>query len=329
MHVAVTGAAGYIGSRLVDQLSATYPDWSVTALDNFYAGELREIGDVVVENVDVRDRDRLDAALAGADVVIHLAAISGVDDCESNPDAAYEVNVQGTENVAWFCRRTGAGMIFPYSMAILGDPERFPITVDLPRRPVNWYGRTKYLNELAVEAMAADAFPAHLLLKSNLYGSHVVDGRVVSKGTVINYFVDRALAGDTLTVYEPGTQARNFLHVKDAVDAYLRSVEALAEDLEGDETGATAYEIAGEESPSVMAVAELVRELAAEERGIDVPVELVENPRADETSVSDFAVDTSRARAELGWTPERTIAGTVRELLCEEAAPLADDAGST
>ncbi len=64
-----------------------------------------------------------------------LAAISGVDNCEENQDLAYRVNVEGTNNVAWFCRKTGAGSIFPSSMAVLGDLQDFPITVDHPRDP--------------------------------------------------------------------------------------------------------------------------------------------------------------------------------------------------
>src|SRR5699024_9666687 len=113
------------------------------ALDNFYLGDVRSIGDVSVEHVDVRNRDRLEHALDGADIVMHLAALSGVPDCENRKDLAYEVNVQGTENVAWYCRKTGTGLVFPFSMATIGDPVEFPITVDHPRDPLNWYGRSK------------------------------------------------------------------------------------------------------------------------------------------------------------------------------------------
>jgi len=314
VHVAVTGAAGYIGSRVVHDLQAEHPDWEITALDNYYLGQVRSIGDVDVEHVDVRNRDRLEDALAGADIVMHLAALSGVDDCEANQDLAYEVNVQGTSNVAWFCRKTGAALVFPFSMAVLGDPETFPITVDLPRDPMNWYGRTKLLGERAIETYADGAFPAHCYLKSNLYGEHEVDGRRVSKGTVINFFVSRALAGEPLTVYEPGSQARNYVHVADVARAYVRSAERLVEALSAGETGVEKYEIASDEDPGVMAVAETVQRIAREEADLDPTVELTENPRGNETLVERFPVDTTRAREELGWTTERTVESTVREL---------------
>ena len=313
--IAITGAAGYIGSRVVADITNTHPDWEVRGFDNFYVGALREVAGIDITHLDVRDRSRLEDALSGADVVMHLAAVSGVDDCASNPDLAYEVNVQGTANVAWWCRKDGAGLVFPFSVGVIGDPREYPITVSHPRDPLNWYTRTKLLNERAIETLAEGAFPAHLFMKGNLYGHHDVDGREISKSTVINFFLDRALAGDPLTVYEPGTQSRNYVHVKDVAEAYVRSAERLVESLDNGETGARAYEIASDEDPSVMTVAELVREIVADEHGEEVDVTLVENPRTAETLVDDFEIDTSRVRDELGWEATRSIEGTIRELV--------------
>jgi UDP-glucose 4-epimerase len=142
---------------------------------------------------------------------------------------------------------------------------------------------------------------------------------------VINFFLDRALSGEPLTVYEPGTQSRNYIHVKDVAGAYVESAERLLETLAAGETGARKYEIASDEDPSVMAVAELVSEIVAAEHSSaskggnrDEPeVKLVENPRAAETLVDNFEIDTSGAREELGWEATRSIEGTIRDLVRE------------
>ncbi|ADB60120.1 NAD-dependent epimerase/dehydratase [Haloterrigena turkmenica DSM 5511] len=313
--IAVTGGAGFIGSRVIDRLQAEHPEWDVVALDNQYRGQVSSVGDVDIQHVDIRDRRALEETLEGADVVLHLAALSGVDDCDSNRDLAYEVNVQGTNNVAWFCRQTGAGLVFPFSMASIGDPQSFPITVDHPRDPMNWYGRTKVLGERAVETLAEGAFPAHMYMKSNLYGEHEVDGTTVSKPTVINFFVNRALSEETLTVYEPGTQSRNFVHVKDVARAYVRSTERLLTQLEQGETGVEKYEIASDEDLSVMATAEVVQQTAVEKHGFEPDVKLVENPRGNETLVENFAVDFTTATQRLGWEPTHSVAESVSRLL--------------
>jgi Nucleoside-diphosphate-sugar epimerases len=313
--IAITGAAGYIGSRVIVEMQEAHPEWELIALDNQYRGQVDSVGDVEIEHVDIRNRDRLESALSGADVVCHLAAVSGVADCDENSDLAYEVNVTGTNNVAWFCRKTGAAMAFPFSMAVLGDPQSFPITADQPRDPLNWYGRTKAISEQAIKTFADRAFPAHLFLKSNLYGEHVIDDTSVGKPTVINFFVDRARAGDTLTVYEPGSQARNFIHVKDVARAYVRSAERLIDQLNAGKTGTETYEIASDEDLSVMRLAEIVQERAKAQRDISVDIDLVENPRSGETMVEKFSVDTSKAQEQLGWETTHDISESIQSLL--------------
>jgi UDP-glucose 4-epimerase len=134
---------------------------------------------------------------------------------------------------------------------------------------------------------------------------------------VINFFVNRALAGETVTVYEPGTQARNFIHVKDVARVYVRSTERLLEQLESGETGTETYEIASEEDLSVMRVAEMVREIGRE-LDIGVDIELVENPRVDETMVEEFEVDVSASHEVLGWKRTESVKRSISRLLQNE-----------
>ena len=317
--VGITGAAGYIGGRVVYELQEAHPEWNIVAADNFYKGTTRSIGDIEIEHLDIRNQSDLEATFGDVDVLLHLAAISGIDDCDNNPELTYETNIVGTNHVARLCYEEGIGLVFPASMAILGDPESFPITLGQSRDPLNWYARTKVLGESTIEGFAPENFPAHVLVKSNLYGEYTLGGDTVSKGTVINFFVGRALNEDTLTVYEPGTQARNFIHVVDVARAYVRSAERLQTQLEAGDTGVDHYMLASNEDPGVMTVAEMVQRIADEEAGLSPDVGLVENPRSGETMVEQFSVDTSKTREELGWEPTRSVEATIRQQIVDNA----------
>lgn len=312
--IGITGAAGYIGSRVTKNLLDAGHE--VVPVDNFYAPKVEAVDGKDVVEGDVRDEATLKEWFADVDVLLHLAALSGVQECDENADTAFDVNVGGTENVAWFCRNEGIPLVFPCSMAIIGEPVELPITADHPRDPVNTYGLTKWMSEDDVHALSRRSFPAHVYMKSNLYGHHEIGGDNVGKRTVINLFVEKALAGDPLTVHEPGTQARDFVHVKDVARAYERSIEVLLDDAAD---GATTIPIASGEDMSVLDLANLVQRVTREERGYEPEIELVENPRGEEAAGSDFSVDTETAREIIGFEAEYTVEETVRELLAEES----------
>lgn len=310
--IGLTGAAGYIGSRVANNLLNAGHD--VVAIDDFSAAQVESVGNLDVVDADVRDADMLKARFAEVDVLAHLAAESGVQSCDDDPDRAFDVNVRGTETVAWFCRQREIPLVFPCSMAIVGEPVELPITADHPRDPVNMYGLTKKMSEDDIHDLAHGSFPAHVYMKSNLYGHHEVSDERVGKRTVINIFVERALDDKTLSVHKPGTQARDFIHVKDVARAYEHSVETLLED---PDTGATTIPLASGENMSVLDLANLVQRVCEEERGYAPEVELVENPRGEEAAGSDFSVDTSHAADAIGFEAEHSVEGTVREMLSE------------
>lgn len=308
--VGVTGAAGYIGSRVTADLLDAGHD--VIAIDNGYDPKVDTVDGHEIYELDVRDRAGLSEAFGDVDAIVHLAALTGVEECDEHPELAFDVNVGGTENVAWLCREWGTPLVFPASMAIVGDPETFPIGADHPRRPLNHYGRTKAMSEDDIGWLARNAFPALVLMKSNLYGHHEVNGESIGKRTVINFFVERALNGEPLTVHAPGTQSRDFVHVKDIARVYELALEQLIDAENGCETVA----VGSGESRSVIELAELVQRLVEEERGESIDVELIENPRGvEETVAEDFSVDTDAAHQLLGFENELTVDDTIRALL--------------
>lgn len=306
--VGITGAAGYIGSRVTKLLIEEGHE--VVPIDNFYNSQVKEIkGEKVLEG-DIRNREEIEEKFSDVDIIMHLAAISGVDDCNENRDLAFEVNVKGTSNIAYICRKHEIPLIFPMSMAVIGDPQEFPITAEHPRDPLNWYGRTKAINEETIRKMAEGSFPAHIYMKSNLYGSHKIGDTEISKGTVINYFISCAEKEDPLTVYEPGSQARDFIHVKDIAKAYLQSMEVL---LEGEETGATTLPLASGNSTSVMEVAKKVQEAFKQKKDYEPEIKLVENPRDNEALSDNFKIDISRSKELLKFKTDISIRSSLKE----------------
>jgi UDP-glucose 4-epimerase len=308
-RIAVTGAGGYIGSRVVHEFLDAGAD--VVAIDDLSGHQVSMFPDATFENVDIRKAKRLRQALSGVDAVCHLAAVSGIPDCESDPERAFAVNVRGTENIAWYCRQAEIPLVFASSMAVIGSPVEFPIGADHPRDPVSLYGLTKKMNEDDIHDLAAGSFPAYSLLTANLYGTHEFADVTVGKETVINIFVRRALEGESLTIHRPGTQTFDFIHVKDVARAYRRSVAALFER----DAGAVDIPLASGEQLSVIDAAELVQRACREERGHESEIEYIADPRESQPTGPDFPVDTSPARERLGFETEYTVEGTVREAL--------------
>jgi len=129
--------------------------------------------------------------------------------------------------------------------------------------------------------------------------------------------------GRWLGRHSPSTnlgRRRNFVHVVDIARTYVRSAERLLEQLKRGTTGTETYEIASEEDMSVMTIAEIVQKIIREERNINVNINLVDNPRAGETMVKEFMVDTSVARDRLGWEPKEQVEETVRKEVAEHTS---------
>jgi dTDP-4-dehydrorhamnose reductase len=149
----VVGADGQLGSDVVRLLSPTV---EVTAR--------------VMDELDVTDRAVLRHAVEAShpDVVINCAAWTAVDRAETEPDAAYRVNVLGARNVAQAARRIGARVVYFSTDYVFDGAATEPYDEDAPTGPLSVYGRTKLQGEQATR----EANPDHLILRlAWLYGS--------------------------------------------------------------------------------------------------------------------------------------------------------------
>ena len=306
VKIGITGAAGFIGSKLCSELQK---DYEIVPVDNFYRSQINEIHGMEIIRADIRDR-KVISELLDVDVVVHLAAVSRVGECEKNKDVSFDINVAGTQNIAFICYQKKIPLIFASSMAVFGNITCTPVDEGFPRDPVTFYGLTKVLGEKSIAALSRGNFPSYIIIKSNVYGDHEIHGTVIKKETVVNTFLDKAVKNEDLPVHEPGTQSKNFIHVKDAVQAYKCAVKKIITEPKKD---ATFFCLGGRESPTILELATLIQNITRK-RGYTPSVVLVENPRKNEY-VSRFTVDTSRIESKLGFNLCYTLERGIKEMV--------------
>jgi UDP-glucose 4-epimerase len=223
MKILVTGGAGFIGSNLA--LRLLNEGHSVTVLDNLQSGyriNLDALPGVRFLEGDVRDQDLLVHAAEGAKVIFHLAASVGNKRSIDMPLDDAQTNILGTLNVLETARKLAISrVVFSSSAGIFGELKTLPIREDHPAEPDSPYGASKLGAEKAGLAYAKLYGMEFVALRYfNVYGPHQ---RLDPYGNVIPIFVFRMLRGEPLTIFGDGEQTRDFVNVRDVVDANIRA----------------------------------------------------------------------------------------------------------
>ncbi|MGK0275283.1 MAG: UDP-glucose 4-epimerase [Ilumatobacter sp.] len=230
MRVAVTGGAGFIGANLCRRLLATDGVDSVAVLDDLSNGVRSNLDGLDVTFVEgtILDDAALDKAFAGADAVVHLAALGSVPRSVADPVASHAANATGTLMVLEAARRHGdLHTIVSSSSSVYGSNPTLPKHEGLATRPLSPYGGSKLAAEGYTLAWGATyGLPVLAFRFFNVFGPLQPAGHVYA--AVIPAFVDAALAGQPVTVHGDGTQSRDFTYVDTVtstiVDALLRKV---------------------------------------------------------------------------------------------------------
>ena len=224
--VLITGGAGFIGSHLVDRLMADGLD--VAILDNFYSGRIDNIRlylgkrNFKLIKGDVRKKDDLNRALKNVEYVFHLAAIVDVETSIKNPMFVNDVNVNGTLSILEQCLKFNVDkFIFASSCAVYGEPVYLPIDEEHPTKPVSPYGVTKLAAENYCRAFyKLYGLKTVCLRLFNVYGLRQSTGNYAG---VIVKFIERLKNGQPPVIFGDGEQTRDFIHVKDVVEALINA----------------------------------------------------------------------------------------------------------
>jgi UDP-glucose 4-epimerase len=295
-RVLVTGGAGFVGGHLVDAL---VEDAEVVVLDDLSAGSRDRVHSAatLIEG-DIRDRETVESAMAGADVVFHLAGMVSVSASTADPVASQSANVDGTVTVLDVARQTDTRVVAASSAAVYGHPETVPISEDADLSPTSPYG----VDKLALDhytRLFADLYdlPTVALRYFNIYGpGQPEDGY----SGVVNTFLEQAESGAPLTVHGDGSQVRDFVHVSDVVRANLLAANT-------DHTG-RAFNVGTGRRTSVADLAETVKEVVDDDPSV---THVGSRPGDIEESVADL----TNVRERLGYEPRVTLADGLSTLV--------------
>lgn len=288
MNSLVTGGAGFIGSNIVAELVAS--GRHVTVLDNFssgYRSNLDSLPSVRLIEGDVRDAAAVARAIRGCDVVFHLAASVGNKRSIDRPIEDAEINVLGTLRVLEAAREAGVRKVIVSSSAgIFGELKTLPIREDHPVEPDSPYGCTKLCEEkLALAYAKLYGLEAVCLRYFNVFGRNQ---RFDAYGNVIPIFVFQMIRGEPIVIHGDGEQTRDFIHVRDVVQANIRAAES------GGLSGA--FNVGSGSRITINRLVELIQEVS----GISPVVR--HGPRRP-GDVRDSLADISAAREAFGFEP--------------------------
>lgn len=294
-NLLVTGGAGFIGTNFVLLVLSEYPDYQVTVIDKLsYAGNPTNLESVLdrIEFVtgDICNQELIDSLVEKCDAVIHFAAESHNDNSLENPWPFIESNIIGTFRILEAVRKHGKRLHHistdeVYGDLELDDPNKF--TAESPYNPSSPYSSSKASSDMLVRAWARSfGLQATISNCSNNYGPYQHIEKVIPRQ------ITNILSGIKPKLYGAGLNVRDWIHVDDHNHAVMTILEKGV-------IGET-YLIGADGEMNNKDLFEMMLEMMGK------PNDWYEHVNDRPGHDMRYAIDSSKLRAELGWTPEYT-----------------------
>ena len=313
----VTGAAGFIGSNIVESLLAA--GQQVVGLDNFATGlranldEVRgKVGDERWARFDflegdIRDREACARAVDGVDFILHQAALGSVPRSMADPLNSHDSNVTGFVNMLDAARLAGVRrFVYASSSSVYGDDPNLPKREERVGLPVSPYAATKAINEVyAGVYQRAFGFPSIGLRYFNVFGPRQDPNATYA--AVIPKWLAAMTEDQPIEVYGDGSTSRDFCYVANAVQANVRAA------LAGDEAQNQVYNVAVGGRTSLNQLFGLLRDALARHQVHYAKAPVYRDFRPGD--VLHTEADIAKARSLLGYAPTHDIHQGIDEAL--------------
>ncbi|GAB6930271.1 NAD-dependent epimerase/dehydratase family protein [Paenibacillus sp. JCM 10914] len=290
MKMVVTGGAGFIGSHLVNGL--INQGYEVHVIDNLTTGDPGRLhNEAILHVTDINSpQTSANISMLKPDVVFHLAAQAEVQLSIKEPRKDVDANVMGTLNILEACRKTGVRkLIFASTSGVYGNLEKPELTESDPVDPISFYALSKWAAERYIQMYQRLFGLSYTILRyGNVYGP---EQTAKGEGGVVAILGKKLQEGASFQIFGDGTQTRDFIYVKDVVEANIASIHNGDQEVLHVSTG---------RSQSINTLVQLVRQEHAEEI-------MVEYMPAKNGDILHSCLNNGKTRSILPWVPTYTL----------------------
>ncbi len=295
MKIFITGGSGLVGFPMVKHF-----------LDEGHAVRVLDLRKPEIEHKNLEFikksvMDKLSGDIKGADLVLHFAAVLGVNNSDNKPLETMRVNLEGSVNV--FKSATEAGikkMVYASSSEVYGEPRELPIREDSVKGPVSTYGVSKLAAEIYAKAYNQE-FGTDIRIARffNVYGPRQSDN------FVIPIFIKAAMENQPIRVFGDGKQTRCFTYVDDIIDGVAKVVER--------GKASEAYNIGNNHPTTILELAHIIKD-TTESRSEIIKAGFGKQTRLKEREIEYRIPDISKMNG-LGWKPKTMIGEGIKKII--------------
>lgn len=295
MKAAVTGGAGFIGSRLVEELLEEY---EVKIIDNLSSGKKENIPEEaeLIEH-DIKE-EGLEDELKDVNVMFHFAANPKVNTFPDDRDKDFDENLVGTKNVLESCENAGIeDFVFASSSVVYGEDAEIPTPETANMDPISMYGATKCGDEHMCKVYQ-QIFDIDMTI---VRLANIVGGRN-EKGVIYDFIHKLKDNPEKLVILGNGKQRKSYIHVSDTVNGIMKAWKSEE----------TTFNIGSEDSIDVDGIADIV----ADELDLDPEYEYTGGEKGWDGDVPEMRLSIQKLKDE-GWNPEKNSSESVRKTVQE------------